>query len=189
VFGVWSKNIFADAVIVTGPAKTIYLAGMGSEDADTGVILYQGNFLEQCQYSYAKIKKILAAQGATMADIVKITTYLTDMRYGPDYAKCFAEAMSGVVLPAHTLVNISQLAWPGGPRRDLRLDHGSSDERPMRSRPQADARTSPEILQVERSHCPTHQSAHKITRALQVADRLPPVIEMLVRQPETMNAD
>ena len=113
VFGVWSKNIFADAVVVTGPAKTIYLAGMGAEDADTGVILHQGNFLEQCRYSYDKIRKILAAQGATIADIVKITTYVTDMRYGPDYAKCFAEAMTGVVLPAHTLVNITQLAWPG----------------------------------------------------------------------------
>ena len=112
-FGVWSKNIFADAVTVTGPAKTIYLAGMGSEDATSGTILYQGDFLEQCRYSYAKIKKILATQGATMADIVKVTTYVTDMRYGPDYSKCFAEAMSGVVLPTHTLVNISQLAWPG----------------------------------------------------------------------------
>ncbi|HME77712.1 MAG TPA: RidA family protein [Mycobacterium sp.] len=112
-FGVWSKNIFADAVTVTGPAKTIYLAGMGAEDVNTGAILYQGNFLEQCRYAYAKIKKILAAQGATMADVVKITTYVTDMRYSQDYVKCFAEAMSGAALPAHTLVNISQLAWPG----------------------------------------------------------------------------
>src|SRR5271165_2383968 len=65
-FGVWSKAVFADAVTVTGPAKTIYLAGMGAEDENTGTILYQGNFLEQCRYAYAKIKKILAAQGATM---------------------------------------------------------------------------------------------------------------------------
>ena len=112
-FGVWSKNIFADAVTVTGPAKTIYLAGMGSEDATSGTILYQGDFPKQCRYAYAKIKKILATQGATMADIVKVTTYVTDMRYGPDYTKCWAEVMSGMVLPAHTLVNISQLAWPG----------------------------------------------------------------------------
>jgi len=34
-----------------------------------------------------------------MADIVKVTTYVTDMRYGPDYAKCWAEVMSGMVLP------------------------------------------------------------------------------------------
>ncbi|RBP14305.1 enamine deaminase RidA (YjgF/YER057c/UK114 family) [Roseiarcus fermentans] len=112
-FGIWSKDIFADAVTVTGPAKTIYLAGMGPEDAVSGTIRYQGDFLEQCRYAYGKIKKLLATQGATMADIVKVTAYVTDMRYGPDYSKCFADAMSGVVLPAHTLVNVSQLAWPG----------------------------------------------------------------------------
>lgn len=113
LFGVWSKNIFADAVTVSGPAKTIYLSGMGAEDANTGSIRYQGNFLEQCRYSYSKIKKLLATQGATMADIVKVTTYVTDMRYSQDYNKCFAEAMSGAILPAHTFVNVGQLAWPG----------------------------------------------------------------------------
>ena len=41
LFGVWSKNIFADAVTVSGSAKTIYLSGMGAEDANTGTILYR----------------------------------------------------------------------------------------------------------------------------------------------------
>ncbi len=112
-FGQWSKSSFADAVTVAGPAKTIYLAGMGSEDEATGAILHQGDFLAQCRYAYGKIKKILAAQGATMADIVKITTYVTDMRNRPDYAKCRAEAMGDAPLPTHTFINISQLAWPG----------------------------------------------------------------------------
>lgn len=112
-FGAWSKTSFADAVTVTGAAKTIYLSGMGSEDENTGTILHQGDFLEQCRYAYGKIKKILAAQGATMADIVKITTYVTDMRYRPDYAKCRAEAIGDAPLPTHTFVNVSQLAWPG----------------------------------------------------------------------------
>ena len=112
-FGVWSKNSFADAVTVTGPAKTIYLAGMGAEDENNGTILHRGDFLEQCRYAYGKIKKILAAQGATMSDIVKITTYVTDMRYRPDYAKCRGEAIGDAPLPTHTFINVSQLAWPG----------------------------------------------------------------------------
>ena len=112
-FGVWSKNVFADSVTVTGNAKTIYLAGMGAEDENTGAILHQGDFLEQCRYAYAKIKKILAAQGATMSDIVKITTYVTDMRYRPDYGKCRAEALGDAPIPTHTFINVSQLAWPG----------------------------------------------------------------------------
>jgi enamine deaminase RidA (YjgF/YER057c/UK114 family) len=112
-FGVWSKTSFADAVTVTGPVKTIYLSGMGAEDETTGTILHTGNFLEQCRYAYGKIKKILAGQGAAMSDIVKITTYVTDMRFRPDYAKCRAEAMGDAPLPTHTFVNVSQLAWPG----------------------------------------------------------------------------
>ena len=43
-FGVWSKNIFAEAVTVTGPAKTIYLAGMGSEDATSGTSCIRATF-------------------------------------------------------------------------------------------------------------------------------------------------
>ena len=112
-YGVWSKDVFADSVTVTGPAKTIYLAGMGAEDEATGAILHQGDFLEQCRYAYGKIKKILAAQGAAMTDIVKITAYVTDIRYRPDYAKCRTEALGGAPPPTHTFVNVSQLAWPG----------------------------------------------------------------------------
>jgi 2-iminobutanoate/2-iminopropanoate deaminase len=112
-FGVWSKNVFADAVTITGNAKTIYLAGMGAEDETTGAILHQGDFLEQCRYAYGKIKKILTAQGATMSDIVKITTYVTDMRYRPEYGKCRAEALGDAPIPTHTFINVSQLAWPG----------------------------------------------------------------------------
>jgi enamine deaminase RidA (YjgF/YER057c/UK114 family) len=112
-YGVWSKTSFADTVTIVGPAKTIYVAGMGAEDETTGTILHQGDFLEQCRYAYGKIKKILAGQGATMSDIVKITTYVTDMRYRPDYAKCRSEAMGDAPLPTHTFVNVSQLAWPG----------------------------------------------------------------------------
>ncbi len=112
-FGVWSKNVFADSVTITGNAKTIYLAGMGAEDENTGTILHQGDFLEQCRYAYGKIKKLLSAQGATMSDIVKITTYVTDMRYRPEYAKCRAEALGDAPIPTHTFINVSQLAWPG----------------------------------------------------------------------------
>jgi enamine deaminase RidA (YjgF/YER057c/UK114 family) len=110
---VWSKAVFADAVTVTGPAKTIYLAGMGAEDETDGKILHQGDFLEQCRYAYAKIKKVLAQQGATMHDIVKITAYVTDARVRPDYAKCRGEALGDAPLPTHTFLNVSQLAWPG----------------------------------------------------------------------------
>jgi enamine deaminase RidA (YjgF/YER057c/UK114 family) len=42
-----------------------------------------------------------------------MVTYMTDVRYQPDYGKCRLEAFGDKALPAHTLLTISQLAWPG----------------------------------------------------------------------------
>ena len=111
----WTKGRFSEAVTVTGPGKMIFLAGVGAEDENGrgGDILHKGDFMAQCKYAYDKIKRLLEKQGATMGDIVKMTTYLTDMRNQADYGKCRVEAFGNSPLPAHTLVNISQLAWPG----------------------------------------------------------------------------
>jgi len=111
----WTKGRFSEAVTVTGPGKMIFLAGVSSEDENGkgGDILHKGDFLGQCRYAYDKIKRALAKNGAGMGDIVKITTYVTDMRFQADYGKCRVEAFGDAPLPAHTFLNITQLAWPG----------------------------------------------------------------------------
>lgn len=111
----WTKGRFSEAVTVTGPGKWIFLAGVGAEDENGkgGDILHKGDFMGQCRYAYDKIKRLLDKQGATLGDVAKMVTYITDARYQPDYGKCRVEAFGNNPLPAHTLINISQLAWPG----------------------------------------------------------------------------
>jgi len=112
----WTKGLFSEAVTVTLPgAKMIFLAGVGAEDegATRGVIRHLGDFAGQCRYAYDKIKRILEKNGATLADAVKIVTYVTDIRFQVDAGKCRAEAFAGMPLPVHTFLNINQLAWPG----------------------------------------------------------------------------
>jgi 2-iminobutanoate/2-iminopropanoate deaminase len=111
----WTKGRFSEAVTVTGPGKMIFLAGVGAEDENGkgGDILHKGDFAGQCQYAYDKIKRALEKNGATLADTVKIVTYMTDVRYAPDAGKCRQEAFGTMPLPAHTLLTINQLAWPG----------------------------------------------------------------------------
>jgi len=111
----WTKGRFSEAVTATGPAKWIFLAGVGAEDENGkgGDILHKGDFMGQCRYAYDKIKRLLAKHGATLADVVKMVSYMTDVRYQPDYGKCRIEAFGEAPLPAHTLLTISQLAWPG----------------------------------------------------------------------------
>jgi 2-iminobutanoate/2-iminopropanoate deaminase len=111
----WAKGRFSEAVTVTGPAKMIFLAGVGAEDENGkgGDILYKGDFTGQCKYAYDKIKRLLEKHGATLGDVAKMVSYVTDMRYQADYGKCRVEAFGDNPLPAHTFLNISQLAWPG----------------------------------------------------------------------------
>jgi enamine deaminase RidA (YjgF/YER057c/UK114 family) len=111
----WTKGRFSEAVTVTGPGKMIFLAGVGAEDENGkgGDILHKGDFVGQCHYAYDKIKRLLEKHGATLADVAKMVTYMTDVRYQPDYGKCRVEEFGSNPLPAHTLLTISQLAWPG----------------------------------------------------------------------------
>ena len=112
----WTKGIFSEAVTVTGigNAKMIYLAGVGAEDENgaRGTIRHPGNFIEQCKYAYDKIKRVLAHHGAQLSDVVKITTYMTDLRYRLDMGKCIGASWGGVTFPVHTLIGVAALAFP-----------------------------------------------------------------------------
>jgi len=111
----WAKGRFSEAVTVTGPGKMIFLAGVGAEDENGkgGDILHKGDFTAQCKYAFDKIKRALEKNGATLNDIVKMVSYLTDVRFQPDFGKCRSEIFGSTPMPAHTLLIISQLAWPG----------------------------------------------------------------------------
>jgi 2-iminobutanoate/2-iminopropanoate deaminase len=113
----WAKGRFSEAVTVTfsGPAKMIFLAGVGAEEENgkPGDIRAKDDFVAQCKYAYDKIKRALEKNGASFGDIVKIVSYVTDMRFQADYGKCRSEAFGTTPPPVHTLINIVQLAWPG----------------------------------------------------------------------------
>jgi 2-iminobutanoate/2-iminopropanoate deaminase len=112
----WTKGIFSEAVTVTGigNAKMIFLAGVGAEDESgpRGNIRNPGDFAAQCHYAYDKIKRVLALHGAALSDVVKITTYMTDLRNRLNMGKCIGETWGDVVFPAHTLIGVSALAFP-----------------------------------------------------------------------------
>jgi 2-iminobutanoate/2-iminopropanoate deaminase len=113
----WAKGRFSEAVTVSfsGPAKMIFLAGVGAEEENgkPGDIRAKDDFVAQCRYAYDKIKRALEKNGAGLGDIVKIVSYVTDMRFQADYGKCRSEIFGATPPPAHTLLNIVQLAWPG----------------------------------------------------------------------------
>jgi enamine deaminase RidA (YjgF/YER057c/UK114 family) len=112
----WAKGRFSEVVTVRNPGKIIYLGGVGAEDENSdkgGVIRHLGDFDGQCHYAWDKIKRLLAKHGATIGNIDKLLTYVTDIRYFFPAGKCKTEEFGGVTQPAGTFVVVTALAWPG----------------------------------------------------------------------------
>ena len=111
-YNAWAKGRFSEVVTVVNPGKWIFLGGIGPENEGDGQILHKGDFQGQCTYAWQKIEKLLALHGARLDDIVKMTIYMTDIRHFVEWGKCRAQALKGAEVPASTLLNVSQLAWP-----------------------------------------------------------------------------
>src|SRR5947207_13210673 len=111
----WAKGRFSEVVTVRNAGKIIYVAGVGAEDetsAQGGAIRHLGDFGAQCRYAWDKIKRLLEKQGATVENVDKVVTYVTDIRYFFDAGKCRADAYAGATQPACTFLVVTARAWP-----------------------------------------------------------------------------
>ncbi len=93
----------------------VYVAGQVSADA-SGKLVGEGNFEAQVEQVFKNLKLALEAAGATMADIVKMNTYLVAEVSQDDIPKLRAvrdRYLNTAKPPASTLVVVSRLARPG----------------------------------------------------------------------------
>jgi 2-iminobutanoate/2-iminopropanoate deaminase len=109
--GVYDPPIYAQAVKVSGAQTILYIAGQVAYTAEGGVA-HPGDFKAQARAALQAVKAQVEAGGGTMASIVKVTTYLTDIRHRADYGP-IREEFFGKKMPAHTLVAVTALAQPG----------------------------------------------------------------------------
>src|SRR6195256_3296342 len=84
--GVYDPPIYSQAVKVTGAQTILYIAGQVAYGPE-GSPMHAGDFKAQARAALQALKAQVEAGGGTMADIVKVNTYLTDIRhraaYGP----------------------------------------------------------------------------------------------------------
>jgi 2-iminobutanoate/2-iminopropanoate deaminase len=107
---VFDPQTYSQGVKVTQAQSVLFLSGQVAYTADGGVA-FRGDFKAQARGAFEAIKALVESQGGTMANVVKITTYVTDMRYRADLAP-IREEFLGRKGPASTLVEVSQLAHP-----------------------------------------------------------------------------
>ena len=89
----------------------LFVSGCVPVDAD-GLLVGGDDVVAQARQVFANVGAILAAGGATFADVVKVTVYLVDIA---DRALInpVRQDVFGTTRPASTLVEVSALAIPG----------------------------------------------------------------------------
>jgi len=108
--GVFDPATYSQGIKVTQAQTILFLSGQVAYTPEGGVA-YRGDFKAQARGAYEAIKALVESQGGTMANIIKITTYVTNMQYRVDLAP-IREEFFGKKGPASTLVEIPSLAHP-----------------------------------------------------------------------------
>jgi 2-iminobutanoate/2-iminopropanoate deaminase len=108
--GVFDPPTYSQAVKVTGAQTVLFLAGQVAYD-DKGNPAHPGDFMAQARAAFQAVKAQVEAGGGTMQSIVKVNTYLTDIRRRAELVPV-REEFFGKKGPASTLVAVSALAHP-----------------------------------------------------------------------------
>ncbi len=101
---------YCQGVKVTGAQTILFLAGQVAYD-EKGGVAHAGDFRGQARAVLQAVKAMVEAGGGTVANIVKLTTYLTDMRNRAALVP-IREEFFGKKQPPGTLISAPALAHP-----------------------------------------------------------------------------
>ena len=97
--------------------NVMYTSGQIALDPATGALV-EGDFSAQVHRVFNNLKAVLAAGGATFANVVKATVYLTDLANFATLNEIYASYF-GDTKPARTTVGVAQLPKGGLVEIDL----------------------------------------------------------------------
>jgi 2-iminobutanoate/2-iminopropanoate deaminase len=100
--GKWSNAIRA--------GDLLFISGMVSRGMDNATIEGKGEY-EQAKIIFTKIRSLVEAAGGSMADLVKVTIYMVDIKQNKEVWRARREFFSGD-FPTSTLVEVSALGTP-----------------------------------------------------------------------------
>jgi 2-iminobutanoate/2-iminopropanoate deaminase len=93
------------------PGEMLFIAGCISVD-ENGMVVAPGDVAAQTHQVMKNFEAVVRAAGMTMANVVKITNYLVDVRDYPEVAKVRQQYLQEPY-PASTMVEVSALLYPG----------------------------------------------------------------------------
>ena len=96
-------------VVVAADRRTVYIAGQVALDS-TGTVVGGTDFNAQAEQVFSNLRRALASVGASFADVVKMTTFITDIKNVPALRDIRAHYLNKQP-PANTLI-VTQLVRP-----------------------------------------------------------------------------
>jgi 2-iminobutanoate/2-iminopropanoate deaminase len=98
-------------VVIAPDGRTVYIAGQVAFDS-AGAVVGKGDFTAQAEQVYRNLEHALQSVDGSMADLVKTTTFITDIKNLPALREVRSRRLSRTQPPANTLLEVSSLARP-----------------------------------------------------------------------------
>ena len=96
-------------LVIAPDGRTVYIAGQVAFDS-TGKVVGEGDFTAQAEQVFRNLERALKSVGGSMADLVKTTTFITDIKQVPALREVRNRYLAKTQPPANTLVAVSGLA-------------------------------------------------------------------------------
>jgi len=101
---------YTQAVKVTGAQTLLFISGQVAYGPG-GTPAHRGDFVAQARAVFRALQAQVEAGGGTLKSVVKLTTFLTDMRHRGELVPV-REEFFGPKMPPSTLVAVTALAHP-----------------------------------------------------------------------------
>jgi enamine deaminase RidA (YjgF/YER057c/UK114 family) len=108
--GSWQQQRAFSPAVATRGGRIIWLAGHGGLHGADGNL--EGNFDGQSRQAFRNLAATLAQAGGTLSDIVTMTVFISDARYGDRFVEIRKEFFPEANYPASALITVAGLARP-----------------------------------------------------------------------------
>ncbi|MBF6184330.1 RidA family protein [Nocardia farcinica] len=110
----WSLAMgFNQGELVTGHTRTLYCSGQTAMSAD-GQPCHDGDMAAQLALSLDNVEAVLAAGGMSLANLVRLDVYTTDVDLLLEHYGVLAGRLGAAgVAPTTTMLGVTRLAVPG----------------------------------------------------------------------------
>lgn len=110
----WSQELgFNQGELISGETRTLYISGQTAMSAE-GRPEHDGDIAAQLALSIDNLEAVLAAAGMSLADLVRLNVYTTDIdALFPHYGELAGRLGTAGVAPTTTMLQVTRLAIPG----------------------------------------------------------------------------